>query len=66
MRPLSLLIAVAFGSLAIGCADPLEQRTGQELQSQFQRGITGQGQLGPEQHDTGDPAAEHSVPLTHP
>ena len=66
MRPLSILIAVAFASFAIGCADPLEQRTGQEVQSQFQRGITGQGQLGPEQRDTGDPAAEHSVPQTHP
>jgi hypothetical protein len=66
MRPLSILIAVAFASFAIGCADPLEQRTGQEVQSQFQRGITGQGELGPEQRDAGDPAAEHSVPLTHP
>jgi hypothetical protein len=66
MRPLSILIAVAFASFAIGCADPLEQRTGQEVQSQFQRGITGQGQLGPQQRDAGDPAAEHSVPLTHP
>jgi hypothetical protein len=66
MRPLSILIAVAFASLAIGCADPLEQRSGQEMQSQFQRGITGQGQLGPEQRDTGDPAGEHSVPQTHP
>jgi len=66
MRPLSILSAVAFASFAIGCADPLEQRTGQEMQSQLQRGITGQGQLGPEQRDAGDPAAEHSVPLTHP
>jgi hypothetical protein len=66
MRPLSILMAVAFASFAIGCADPLEQRTGEEMQSQFQRGITGQGQLGPEQRDASDPAAEHSVPLTHP
>jgi hypothetical protein len=66
MRPLSILMAVAFASFAIGCADPLEQRTGEEMQSQFQRGITGQGQLGPEQRDAGDPAAEHGVPLTHP
>jgi hypothetical protein len=66
MRPVSILIAVAFASFAIGCADPLEQRTGQEMQSQFQRGITGQGELGPEQRDAGDPAGEHSVPQTHP
>jgi hypothetical protein len=66
MRPLSILMAVAFASFTTGCADPLEQRTGQEVQSQFQRGITGQGQLGPEQRDASDPAAEHSVPQTHP
>jgi hypothetical protein len=36
------------------------------MQSQFQRGITGQGQLGPEPRDAGDPAAEHGVPQTHP
>ncbi|HEU0209904.1 MAG TPA: hypothetical protein VFQ78_13120 [Candidatus Udaeobacter sp.] len=66
MKPLSILIAVAFASFAIGCTDPLEQRTGQEMQSQFQRGITGQGQLGPEPRDAGDPAAEHGVPQTHP
>jgi hypothetical protein len=66
MRPLSILIAVAFASFAIGCADPLEERTGQEVQSQFERGITGQGQLGPEQRDAGDPATEHGVPQTHP
>jgi hypothetical protein len=66
MRSLSILIAIAFASFALGCADPLEQRTGQEMQSQFRRGITGQGQLGPEQRDATDPAAEHSVPQTHP
>jgi hypothetical protein len=65
MRPLSILLAIASLAL-IGCADPLEQRTGQEVQSQLERGITGQGQLGPEQRDTGDPAAEHGVPQTHP
>jgi hypothetical protein len=66
MRPLSILIAIAFAWFAAGCADPLEQRSTQEVQSQFQRGITGQGQIGPEQRDAGDPAAEHSVPQTHP
>jgi hypothetical protein len=65
MRPLSILLAIASLAL-IGCADPLEQRTGQEVQSQLERGITGQGQLGQEQRDTGDPAAEHGVPQTHP
>jgi len=49
-----------------GCADPLEQRTGQELQQQFERGVTGQGTVGPMERAPDDPAAEHSVPQTHP
>ena len=67
MKP--LLIALAIASLALGgCADPLEQRSGQEVQEQFGRGITGQGTIGPMDRGEGpnDPAAEHSVPQTHP
>ena len=52
--------------MAGGCADPIEQRSGTEVQSQLQRGVTGQGQIGPEQREPGDPAAEHAVPQTHP
>jgi hypothetical protein len=66
MRRLSILITLAFAFFAIGCTDPLEQRSGQEMQSQFQRGVTGQGQLGPEERDAGDLAGEHGVPQTHP
>ena len=65
MKPLSIPLAItllAFG----GCADPLEQRSGQEVQEQFGRGITGQGTLGPMERAPDDPAAEHSVPQTHP
>jgi hypothetical protein len=65
MRPLSILPAIAVLALS-GCADPLEQRTGQEVQEQFGRGITGQGTLGPLERAPDDPAAEHSVPQTHP
>jgi hypothetical protein len=65
MRPLSILPAIAVLALS-GCADPLEQRTGQEVQGQFERGITGQGTLGPLERAPDDPAAEHSVPQTHP
>jgi hypothetical protein len=38
------------------------------MQDQFGRGITGQGTLGPMDRGQGpdDPAAEHSVPQTHP
>ena len=52
--------------IAGGCADPIEQRSGTEVQSQLQRGVTGQGQIGPEQREPGDPAGEHGVPQTHP
>ena len=65
MRPLSILLAIALLALG-GCSDPLEQRTGQEVQEQLGRGLTGQGTLGPMERAPDDPAAEHSVPQTHP
>ena len=40
-----LLASAAF--LLGGCADPLEQGTVQEVPEKFQRGITGNGSLGP-------------------
>jgi len=66
MRPWSILLAIASLILMCGCADPLEQQSSQEVQSRLERGITGQGQIVPEQRDPGDPAAEHGVPQTHP
>lgn len=65
MKPPSILLAVVLLALS-GCSDPLEQRSGQEVQEQFGRGITGQGTLGPMERADDDPAAEHSVPQTHP
>jgi len=65
MRPLSIPLAIALLALS-GCVDPIEQRTGQEVQEQFGRGITGQGTLGPMERAPDDPAAEHGVPQTHP
>jgi len=65
MRPLSILLAIALLALG-GCVDPIEQRSGQEVQEQFGRGVTGQGTLGPMERAPDDPAAEHSVPQTHP
>lgn len=65
MRPPLLLFAIALLALS-GCADPIEQRSGQEVQEQFGRGITGQGSLGPIERGADDPAAEHGVPQTHP
>lgn len=67
MKPLAIPMAMALLALT-GCADPLEQRSGQEVQEQFGRGLTGQGTLGPMERAGApdDPAAEHSVPQTHP
>jgi hypothetical protein len=65
MRALSIPLAIVWLALS-GCADPLEQRSTQEVQQQLQRGVTGQGTLGPLERAGDDPAAEHSVPQTHP
>jgi hypothetical protein len=65
MKPLSIPLAIAWLTLS-SCADPLEQRTTQEVQQQLERGLTGQGTLGPLEQSPYDPAAEHSVPQTHP
>ena len=65
MKPLAIPLAIALLALS-GCTDPLEQRSGQEMQEQFGRGITGQGTLGPMEREPDDPAAAHSVPQTHP
>jgi hypothetical protein len=64
MKPLSLICAVAL--VASGCADPLEQRTTEEVGSQLERGVTGQGTLGAVDRPENDPASEHGVPQTHP
>jgi hypothetical protein len=65
MKRTSILLILAWLS-AGGCADSLEQRSAQELQGQFERGVTGQGTLGPIDRPPDDPAGEHSVPQTHP
>ena len=65
MRPLLLTLVIACLAV-VGCADPLDQRTTQEVQGQVERGVTGQGTLGPLERSPDDPAAEHSVPQTHP
>jgi hypothetical protein len=65
MKRMSILLVIACLA-AGGCADTLEQRTTEEVQAQFERGVTGQGTLGPLERSPGDPAGEHSVPHTHP
>jgi len=62
MKPL-LLLAVVFAS---GCADPLERHSTEEVSSQLERGVTGQGTIGPESRLPNDTASEHGVPQSHP
>ncbi|HET9419223.1 MAG TPA: hypothetical protein VFO30_07770 [Chthoniobacterales bacterium] len=65
MKPCALFIALAFALAAGGCADPLERRSTEEVGSQMQRGITGQGQLIPSQsvnNPTGAPSAAETPP----
>ena len=64
MKAIPLLCAAAF--LISACADPLERRSGEEVGSQLERGVTGQGTIGPQNRMPGDTAAEHGVPQTHP
>ncbi len=60
-----VLLAIA-SLISGGCADPLEQRSTQEVQGQLERGVTGQGTLGPIERPSEDPAGQHSIPQTHP
>ncbi len=66
MKRLSLLLAIAGMLTGSGCTDPLEQRSTGEVQAQLERGVTGQGKIGPINRTEDDQAAEHSVPQTHP
>ncbi|PYJ17448.1 MAG: hypothetical protein DME94_03460 [Verrucomicrobia bacterium] len=65
MKPLAIPFAITWLVLS-GCADPLEQRSTQEVQEQMERGVTGGGKLGPLERYPEDPAAQHSIPETHP
>ena len=66
MKLLSIVSSLALLLFAAGCTDPLEQRTTDEVGSQLQRGLTGQGQLGPIDRPPGDPAGENAGPQAHP
>jgi hypothetical protein len=66
MKRLSILFAIVWAVLAGGCADPLEQRRSEEVGAQLQRGVTGQGTIGPIDRAATDQAGEHAVPQTHP
>ena len=66
MKRLSIISVAIIALLAGGCVDPLEKRSSEEVQGQLERGVTGQGTLGTQAREPGDPAAEHGVPQTHP
>ena len=66
MKRMAILFLIALTLITGGCADPMEQRSTEEVGGQFQRGVTGQGTLGPIERPSTDPAAEHGVPQTHP
>jgi hypothetical protein len=47
LKAFSIAFCIASAILIGGCADPIEKPMTQEAQEKFQRGITGQGTLGP-------------------
>jgi len=47
LKAFSIAFCIAAAILSGGCADPIEKPMPQEAQEKFQRGITGNGQLGP-------------------
>lgn len=60
MKRLLILLALAFTVIGAGCSDPLEQRSGQEVEGQLERGVSGQGKLVPHE-STANP---NGVPTT--
>jgi hypothetical protein len=66
MKRISIAFALVSALFLAGCADPVEKRSTSEVQGQIERGVTGQGRIGPEQRAPGDPANEHGIPQNHP
>jgi PBP1b-binding outer membrane lipoprotein LpoB len=66
MKRMSLTFALIGALFFAGCADPVEKRSPEEVQGQLERGVTGQGRIGPENRAPGDTANEHAVPQNHP
>ena len=65
MKRLSILFALAVAMIIAGCADPLEQRSGQEVEGQLERGVSGQGKLVPHEsttNPTGVPSSTETPP----
>jgi hypothetical protein len=64
MKRVLLLLAVAGTLFASGCGEGWFG--GNEVGDHLQRGISGEGKLGPVTREEGDQANEHGVPQTHP
>ena len=65
MKPISILFATVWALIWGVCADPLEQTTVQDVQEHFQRGVSGQGHLVPndsENNQLGRPSASETPP----
>ena len=61
MKRLSRVSLLAIVILT-NCADPMEERTTNEVGEQLQRGIRGQGRIGPIDRPADDPANQHAIP----
>jgi hypothetical protein len=61
LKAFSIAFCIASAVLIAGCADPLEKPVVQEAQEKFQRGITGNGTLGPV-----DRSEDQYIKQTHP
>lgn len=61
MKAFSIAFLIANAILIAGCADPLEKPVMQEAGEKFQRGITGNGTLGPMDR-TDDPSIKQMHP----
>ena len=66
MKRSSILFALAGALFLTSCADPLEQRSGTDVQEKVERGLSGQGNLGPINRAPDDQANEHGIPQDHP
>ncbi len=66
MKRVFIFTTLILAGFLPGCADPLEKRSGEEVQGQIERGVTGQGRIGPENRVPNDTANEHAVPQDHP
>jgi hypothetical protein len=61
LKAFSIAFCIATAILLAGCADPLEKPVMQEAGEKFQRGITGNGTLGPM-----DRSDDPTIKETHP